>query len=683
VRRRVVGLAIGFAAPIALSGTAHAWDSPEHTAFGEAALAAACGVVGGDIVCGSQLETYKALAGKALAEPDHCHSFWYSDTGISLNGDDSAHRSNCAINFGTPLTQTGGVSGALASISSGYRSLDHTIYVLVTNSNHFGANTHAHFTLYHQIAKQAAQLRNQLATYYATPPNSEVTQVNPLIDVCTQDAIAIEGFALHYMTDRAAAGHAWNAQPHYTSLLPLSAAGVRGCIHGQGLSTRLELTSTAFSCVDSPLLGSPNGKGMPVHQGLGDTGRAFGDAFWNQGLWMSDDNYFVSGDTTNPKAPSQQQAQVAGANSPAQQAFQEILNTLSGGSGTDPTWTDAFVSNQDFCRVTLSECCHSPSNGSLGSCGSCTPDISDAQLQSLCPVDVVQTAAVSGTSWVALAGGFTGSSLYYAHVNPSGGASGTNVAQTLAHTLDPSTTNPDALWDQSNDILTRLGCEEFDVTSAMVPSAPLDGSPVKATVAYKGNPKFPLTVHWRANTTASQGTLCTAPSGVPGLCGPEDYTISAAPSGSTASSPAPLTITNWVCPGTGTSATPVSAPGYLYITDANNAWTPAYKATLTCGAGDAGLIALDGGLDGGGNGGDGATTDATFDGSSDGDTGITMGMCTHDVCTTGTALNTSCSSCTDQVCSLPANIYCCDAVNGIWGPSCVLAATSLGCASCP
>jgi len=167
---------------------------------------------------------------------------------------------------------------------------------------------------------------------------------------------------------------------------------------------------------------------------------------------------------------------------------------------------------------------------------------------------------------------------------------------------------------------------------------------------------------------------------VPGLCGPEDYTVSTKPS----TAGAPLTITNWVCPGTGTSATPVSAPGYLYITDANNAWTPAYRATLTCGAGDAGLIALDGGgtlTDGGGSGFDGAT-DATVD-STAGDTGIVMGTCSHDVCTTGGALNTSCSACTNTVCSNPTNIYCCDAINGMWGPSCVLAATMAGCASCP
>jgi len=681
VRRRFAWTLAGTAAVVSvgISGTARAWDSPEHTAFGQNALAAACGVVQDQIVCAdaSTLQTYKNLAGKALAEPDHCHSFWYSDTAISLNSDDQAHRTNCAINFGTPLSSTGGVSGFLAGISSTYVSLDHSIYVLVTNSNHFGANTHGHFTLYHQIALQAAKLRAQLATLYATPPNSEVDKVNPLLKVCTDDAIAIEGFALHYATDRAAAGHAWNAQPHYDSLLPPSMAGLRGCVHGQSLGTRLGLAATPFSCVDSPFLGKTNGH--PIHQGLGDVGRAFGDSFWQQGEWLSDDAFFQSGGTTTPEAPSAQQTQV---NEPAEQGFEEILNTLNGNAGTDPTWTDAFVSNQDFCRVTLSECCHDASNGKLGTCGYCTPDITDAQLKSSCPVDTVQTAAVSGSSWVALAGGLTGSTLYYAHMNFGGGvtANGTNVAQTLAHTSSPGTINPDATWDKNNNIVTKLGCQQFDIKAAAIPAAPLDGSSVTAMITYEGNPKYPLTLHWRANTDASVGAVCTAPSGVPKLCGPEDYTISTMPAGASATNPEPLNITDWVCPGTGTSSSAVSAPGYLYLTDANNSWTPAFRTTVTCGAGDA-SVTMDAGKKGD------ATLDAPMstlgDSGSSGDAGYVMGTCSHDLCTTGGALNVSCNACTKKICSESSNTYCCDATNGMWGPSCISAAEAAGCLTCP
>ena len=38
---RMARMAAVAAVPVAISGTAYAWDSPEHTAFGEAALAAA------------------------------------------------------------------------------------------------------------------------------------------------------------------------------------------------------------------------------------------------------------------------------------------------------------------------------------------------------------------------------------------------------------------------------------------------------------------------------------------------------------------------------------------------------------------------------------------------------------------------------------------------------------------
>ena len=114
-------------------------------------------------------------------------------------------------------------------------------------------------------------------------------------------------------------------------------------------------------------------------------------------------------------------------------------------------------------------------------------------------------------------------------------------------------------------------------------------------------------MHWRANKDGSKGSVCTAPSGIPNLCGPLDFTITERPAGATAKTPLPLTLPNWACPtspgdagagdagsdgggdaGCHHAAVTGMAPGSLYITDANGSWTPAYAGTLTCGAPDGG-----------------------------------------------------------------------------------------------
>jgi len=678
VKRALPSLLLG-AGALLVPATAVAWDSPEHTSFGSTAFTKACAATSDKIACGDS--SMSDLAGKALAQPDFCHSFWFSDVAIGLNADDSASRQHCAIQFGTPNSG----SGFAATITSGVKSLDQSMYALITNANHFGDNTHTHWLLYHQIAMKAARLRAQLLSVYATPPSSDLTTPNPLLKTCTQDAIAIEGFALHYFTDRAAGGHAWNPEPRYTGWTPISMSGLRACIHGQDRTTRSKLASTGFSCLDSPLLGT---SGAPIHQGLGQVGRSFGADQWQQGLWTSDDAF-----SSSPPA------QVNAVGVPAEQAFEEVLNAMNGNTTADPTWNETFVSNQDFCAVALSECCRSASSTSLGTCDYCNPDITDSELKSSCPVDHVQSASVSGTGWVPLAGGTLGGSLYYAHVNLTGTrASNIDVAKSIAISMSSSTTHPDATWDQSNDIVTRLGCAQFDIASATVPSAPVDGSNVKTTVTYDGNPKFPVIIHWRPNTDSSKGAVCKAPSDNPHLCDARDYTVSTKPAGTTALTPQPLSV-DWACPGA-TGSKPAAGQGFLYLTDSTSAWTPPYPAAVNCGGADAG--ASDGGTSDSGQGGvdaslldgsfssDGSTGDGGFsDGSIDSgdgstvfgdasvtftDAGLINGNCTHDVCTAGERLGQQCDSCTMQVCAQGNDPYCCTT---LWGPSCFTAVQNL------
>jgi len=681
VKRSLALLVLCASAAVLVPSSARAWDGAEHTMFGQTALKQACASVSDSTdACADAHYDYTTLSGKALAEPDHCHSFWFSATGISLNSSDS--RKTCDIEFGTPNVSSaaGTLPAALQSISSGLAALDESAYVLMTNANHFGDNTEAHWTLYHQIALKAAKLRAKLTTAYATPPsNMTVTVPNPLLQTCTEDAVAIEAFSLHYLTDRAAGGHAWNAEPVYTGWTPLQTAGVRTCFHGQPTKTLLGTSATGFSCVDTAALGL----GTPVYQGLGQTGRSFGGAFWDAtkpGTWWSDGDYVAHN--------SGGSAQASAVLNPAEASFEELLTTLNGGSASDPTWTSTFVANQDFCTVALSECCRSGSSSGIGTCSSCSPDITDAYLKANCPVDKVQSGSVSGPGWLPLAhGGILGSArVYYAHLNLSGSAaSGTNVAQDSAHHHGgPSNVNPDATWDQNHDIVTLLGCVEFDIANATIPTAPTDGTAVTATVKYDGNPTFPVIVHWRPNTDASKGPVCKAPSDNPHLCDARDYTVSNAPSGTTPTTPQPLTV-RWACPGASGSK-PAAGQGFLYLTDKNAEWTPPYPAAVNCGGADAGVDAgPDASADGRVSSGDGP---APGDGGSDVADGsgtapdgtLGMGSCTHDVCTAGGPLNQNCGSCEQMVCAPGADPYCCTT---LWGPSCFTAVQNLCGMTCP
>jgi len=488
-----------------------------------------------------------------------------------VNGTNSAARANCSIEFGTPSK----------TINTFVHNLQ---YLLLTNANHFGDNTKTHWSAFHAIARKAAQLGAQLTTYYSSasaPPG--VTTPNPLINQCARTALGIEGYSLHYLTDRTAAGHAWDPEPRYDTRFPLTMHVMRSCFHGQALGNRLG-QGIIFSCVDG--VTDSASTGVHVLAGLGDVGRNFGGDFAGMGLWKSDEAY-------DPSVTAQTHA----AQDPAEASFTEVLADLGGTQATDPTWTDTFISDHDFCRVALAECCRSStvkgvlSKAGLGTCNYCLPDVTDASIKSSCPVDQVVSGGVSGVDWVPLQStGAVYNSVYYAHLNfGSGGGTGISLARSLgkAGTIPVSTLHPDANWDNTNDVVTLSGCAQFDITAATLPPAPLDGMFVNASITYTGNPVLPLTAHWVPNTDASKGAVCTPTTGIPTLCQSQSYPVpdvTPATGGATTM----VSIPTWACLGATTMNPTGVGPGYLYLTDANGSWTPPFAASFTCGTDDAG-----------------------------------------------------------------------------------------------
>ncbi len=550
------------------SATAFAWDSPEHAAFGKYAIDTACAQTPNAIAC---TDDNRLFAGNAVAAPDFCHSYWFSTVGIQVNDVDADNRAGCGIRFGSPLPHPNGTWQDLS-------------YLLITNANHFGDNTQAHYNLFHALALKAAQLGASMTTHYADPPDPSLTTPNPLIAQCTKTALGIEGFSLHYLTDRTAAGHAWDPEPRYDTRFPLTMHVLRSCFHGQPLKNRIG-QAAIFSCVDA--VTDAVSTSSHVLAGLGDVGRSFGGMYAGTGPWYSDEAF-------SPNATAQAHA----AQDPAAASFSQVLGALNGNQGSDGTWTDTFVSDHDFCAVVLPECCRGSSvkgllsKAGLGTCSSCLPDITDANIKSSCPVDQVVSGGVSGADWIPLqSNGAVYDSVYYAHLNFSNGGTGNTVARNLARTgnIPTTTVHPDATWDNNNDVITKSGCAQFDVTQATLPPAPLEGTFVTASVTYTGNPKFPLTAHWRANTDPSQGPVCTPTAGIPTLCQPQDYPIVATSGMSVDGGAAQqITIPTWACLGATTGSPTGTGPGYVYLTDANGAWTNGFQASFVCGTAEAG-----------------------------------------------------------------------------------------------
>ena len=131
----------------ALSGThvASAWDKTEHDAIVASAYRLACIGKGADLpFCNHDdpsYATFAKAAGRAAKETDLCHSFWFSDLGIELDGANAKQREYCAIIDGVGYTDP-----------DDYYFFGANTYFVRTNSNHFGAHAVAHAKHYLGLA---------------------------------------------------------------------------------------------------------------------------------------------------------------------------------------------------------------------------------------------------------------------------------------------------------------------------------------------------------------------------------------------------------------------------------------------------------------------------------------------------------------------------------------------------
>lgn len=409
---------------------AAAWVSVEHQAQGIIAYEYARAFMSPE--SRAQLAPYRdggpgtSVVSTGSAEPDHCHSFWHSATSRAVG----------AACRGTELCN---IRDGMAH--SFLNSRTRTLYLVNTNENHFGAHTRRHWRFWHRVALTAAQ------RYQVTG--------SPM---CERLAMGVESFALHYIQDRTASGHAWTQS---TSEFRRGGDGEatkdwrRGCIHGQGF-----WLGVALRCAGGGLGGEP---------------RAMGGDFWPSsgvGTWRSDEEFLG--------APTAQFGQTRTAGS---RAFLEIAQTMGCNTETaepmsvEPTvYDDTWMSNLEMCRVVVGECCRG-SFGSLGTlptvtCNRCNsgpaidPDnrhLTHAEIEAACPLGLVldeepSAAMMAVVEWVAVTTGFN----RWVNILPPrmGGWSGTEVARTLWASPGAERIHPDADWNFNdvNSILDLAGC---------------------------------------------------------------------------------------------------------------------------------------------------------------------------------------------------------------------------------
>lgn len=451
-------------AAVAVSATASAWDGPEHESMGRTAFQVACWQHPTVPACDRQnhllrFGTHSRIAREATAEADNCHSIYFSSVGIELNNQDAASRRNCAIIDGVPYTDPGP-----------YTTFGVNKYLMFTNKQHFGDHTRSHAAVYFQLALQAAQ------RYRTKPPLSAAA------DACSYAAIALAGFANHYVTDRTAAGHAWTPATHGMrwTTTPAYTVGMLGCFHDQVSTTKRIVirSTTGFSCVDNGWFGER------VWVGLGSQGRWFGGIYYNdEKPWWSD---YQWEDNVKPigTGSAMQRAETLSA---ARQIMDAVLTVMEGQAGNG-AYDDTFVSNYDMCRVAWGLCCRKfdasttcgswsdPNVNVTPTCDYCLPDISHARLLEMCPYKKIRLAAESnGGVWKSVYGASVWHDYYagsHIHSNPDwsgdygyaveldrpqGGWSGVTAARTLAGD-NVGSLHPDAQWDQNNNVVTLLGC---------------------------------------------------------------------------------------------------------------------------------------------------------------------------------------------------------------------------------
>ncbi|MFO0675024.1 MAG: hypothetical protein U0169_00680 [Polyangiaceae bacterium] len=463
--RRLLGGLLAGTSLLAAAGVtrdASAWDKTEHDAIVASAYRLACLGHERDLpFCdrsNGDFAIFATTAGRAARETDLCHSFWFSDLAIEMNGANADQRGSCAIIDGVGYTDP-----------SAYQFFGANTYFVRTNSNHFGAHAVTHMKHWLALADLAAR------RYVAAPAH--------LKNTCGRAAVALAGRADHFMTDRTAAGHAFTPNPRGMLFSAKNDAmtGMLGCLHGQSAVRRAVVSyGTGFDCMDGAYVNSE-----VVWDGFGRSGRVFGDSFYgDEKLWWSDDAWNDTVQVPGKGSVLQKTETVGSATS----LFQSVFATMVG-TKDEIRSSPTYLSNYETCRVLWGECCRSFSaqkgpNGSWDDpdirvsarCDYCAPDVSDATLKDMCPAKDIRRDKPknAGGVWKMLYGdsewvnyytwwprrgdSWTGSYYYAVELDrPKGDWSGTDVARTIM-AREEGLVHPDARWDKSHDVVALLGC---------------------------------------------------------------------------------------------------------------------------------------------------------------------------------------------------------------------------------
>jgi hypothetical protein len=493
----LVGLAGFFA-----SAEARAWDSDEHRAAVTFAFQAACsGHTDLSMVCDHANDpeaAFVAQAAKAGADPDFCHSFWFSESGIAISNEQAKAEADATGEETTSSAYKNAYEaaqkgrrvpervGCLILDGEGYAPrakfapIEKLQHVLYTNTNHFGDHALEHAKHYRKLALVAA-------TRYTKASDEKKL-------ACAKAAVGLAGFANHYMTDRTASGHAWTPNPrdmklvdHYDLGVPvlhqqLKMVGMLGCFHGQTREHRDFIAAgTGFDCIDNAHVHPEyvwDGFGTLHH---GDAvGRQFAAPFFDAGpVFYSDEQWF---DNVQENGGAQFDETVAGARS----LFDGVLDVMTGKSARDLTSRDTFESNKEMCPVAWGNCCRTFTTMADGSiqaqCDYCAPDITDGELKTSCPAKEIRAGAApaeDGTvnhllwtvnRWVQKKVPLTKDRYvtlpagpgYFRVIldDPQGGFEGADAARGLAAEQVGQVIHPDAKWDEDNDVVGMLGCTE-------------------------------------------------------------------------------------------------------------------------------------------------------------------------------------------------------------------------------
>jgi len=478
-------IARGLAALVVLltASPAAAWLGDEHAAQAERAYVVAIASSGVEGADRDRLREYLLGAaspvGIGAAAPDLCHSVWHSEVASAVGAACRPATDECEINPESTLL--------FPSVK----------YVLRTNENHFGHHTQTHHHHWQQLARTAAQRWRRTR--------------NPM---CERLAIAFGSFALHYVQDHTATGHAWTQASSGFAFADAPRGEAtkdinRACLHGQGF-----WTTVGLGCETYGLGGEPRRMATPLH---------------DAGPFYSDDQFWE-----DPAEPAQRQLTFDS----TMGSIREITDLLACREPVpgDPRWQQVWVSNLEMCRAVVAECCVARQEGAriAPECTDCedrdgddpaNQDLQHEEIVAACPI----TAATlrrpidrDDPRWVETDGRdgdrLTTGWLRLSEALP-GGDDGSEVARTLWAEPEAPNVHPDAVWNDLDheDVLARAGCGDLRAIGAPLRDTTCDAWPCPRRVVFchgersidAACPDDPCSTH--ATHTVLEGGRCVCP----------------------------------------------------------------------------------------------------------------------------------------------------------------------------